>query len=83
MMSDLVEKIVGDIGDKRRWRAYKARVKALPTGYRTAVDAIERNLMYRGAITKGDTLVSILEELAEAFEQAAVEGTQIREIVSE
>src|SRR5690606_33105928 len=33
------------IGDKRRWRAYKARVKQLPENYRSAVDAIERYLM--------------------------------------
>jgi DNA-binding ferritin-like protein (Dps family) len=36
------------IGDKRRWRQYKARVKALPEPYRTAVDAIEHYLMYFG-----------------------------------
>lgn len=81
MMPDLVEKIVGDIGDKRRWREYKAQVTALPTGYRTAVDALERYLMHRGAIPTGDTLVSILEELAETFEQAAAEGTPIGEVV--
>lgn len=31
---------------KKQWRAYKARVKALPDDYRTAVDAIERYLMH-------------------------------------
>ena len=39
------------IGDKRRWRQYKARTRQLPENYRTAVDAIERYLMYFGAQT--------------------------------
>ena len=34
------------IGDKRRWRQYKARVKQLPPNYRTAVEGIERYLMH-------------------------------------
>jgi DNA-binding ferritin-like protein (Dps family) len=41
-MTTFIEKIVGDLGDKRRWRAYRVRVKALPTGCRTTVEALER-----------------------------------------
>ena len=25
-----IEKIIGDLGDKKRWRQYKARIRALP-----------------------------------------------------
>lgn len=71
------------IGDKRQWRGYKARVRRLPPNYRTAVDAIERYLLYFGAITRGDTLVSMLEDLVDLFEQAAANGTHIREIVGD
>ena len=39
-MTMFIEKIVGDLGDKRRWRQYKARVNALPTNYRTTVEAL-------------------------------------------
>jgi DNA-binding ferritin-like protein (Dps family) len=28
------------IGDKRRWRQYKARTRAFPEGYRTTVEGI-------------------------------------------
>jgi DNA-binding ferritin-like protein (Dps family) len=83
MMTKFVEKIVGDLGDKRRWREYKARVKALPANYRTAVEALDRYLMYFGAIAKGDTLMSMLEDLADLFEQAAADGTPIRTVVGE
>jgi len=79
----LIEKIVGDFGDKRRWREYKARVKALPAPYRTSVEAIERYLTYFGAITNGGTMMTMVEDLADLFERAAVDGTPIRSVVGE
>jgi DNA-binding ferritin-like protein (Dps family) len=78
-----IEKIIGDIGDKQRWRQYKTRTIQLPEDYRTATDALERYLMLFGAITKGDTLMSMLEDLADLFEQSAARGTPIRAIVGE
>ena len=71
------------IGDKRRYRQYKARTELLPANYHTAIDALERYLTYFGMITKGDTLMSMLEDLAELFEQSAASGTPIRAIVGD
>ncbi len=82
-ISTLLEKVVGEFGDKKRWRSYKARTKQLPAHYRTAIDALERYLTYFGAITKGDVLVSMLEDLADLFEQSAANGTPIRAIVGD
>ena len=70
------------IGDKRRWREYKARVKQLPPNYRTAVEAIQRYLMHF-VPADGDKAVSMFEDLADLFEQAAADETPIREIVGE
>ena len=70
------------IGDKRRWWAYQARVKALPEPYRSAVDAIERYLMFFGR-GDGTGWAGQLEDLADLFEQAAADGKPIREIVGE
>jgi len=70
------------IGDKRLWRAYKTRVRRLPEDYRTAVDAYQRYFMYFGAVD-GDSAASMLEDLADLFEQAAADRTPIREIVGE
>jgi DNA-binding ferritin-like protein (Dps family) len=71
------------IGEKRRYRQYKARTDQLPADYRTAIDALERYLMYFGAITEGDTLASMLEDLADLFEQSAANRTPIRAIVGD
>ncbi|MFF4448146.1 DUF1048 domain-containing protein [Streptomyces sp. NPDC001502] len=70
------------IGPKKRWRAYKARVKELPESRRTAVEAIERYLMHF-VPADGDSNASMFEDLADLFEQAAADGTPIREIVGE
>lgn len=70
------------IGDKRRWREYRARVKRLPPDYRAAVDAIQRYLMYFGVIDAGSA-ASLFEDVADLFEQAAADGTPIRDIVGE
>jgi DNA-binding ferritin-like protein (Dps family) len=70
------------IGPKRRWRAYKARVRQLPPNYRTTVEAIERYLMHFGPMD-GDSAASVLEDVADLFERAAADGTPIREIVGE
>jgi DNA-binding ferritin-like protein (Dps family) len=68
------------IGDKRRWRAYRARAEQLPTPYRTAITGVERYIMHTGP-TDGDALLTMLDDLAELFEQSAAAGTPIRDVV--
>ncbi len=70
------------VGPKRRWRAYKARVRELPENYGAAVDAIERYLMHFVPVD-GDATAREFEDLADLFERAAADGTPIREIVGE
>jgi DNA-binding ferritin-like protein (Dps family) len=78
-ISDVTKKM---IGDKERWREYKARTKALPESYRTAVEGFQRYLMYFGAVD-GDSAASILEDLIDLFERAAADGTPIRHVVGD
>jgi DNA-binding ferritin-like protein (Dps family) len=78
-MSDVATKV---IGDKRRWRQYKARTRRLPDGYRTAVDGIERYLMHFGPLDD-ESAASLLEDVADLFDRAAADGTPIRQIVGE
>jgi DNA-binding ferritin-like protein (Dps family) len=78
-ISDFTSKV---IGDKRRWREYKARTRRLPANHRTAVEALERYLMYFGP-ADGDSAASMFEDLADLFEQAAADGTPVRAVVGE
>ncbi len=78
-ISEFAQKV---IGDKREWRAYKARVRALPEPYRVAIDGIERYLFHFGAV-ESDTSIAIFSDVADIFERAAADGTPIREIVGD
>ncbi|RLV55508.1 DUF1048 domain-containing protein [Aeromicrobium phragmitis] len=80
-MTNFLDKVVGEMSDKRRWREYKARVKALPAAYGTAADGLERYLLSRGTVTRADALMSMLEQLADQFERAAADGRPIRAVV--
>lgn len=83
MAARWIEQVTGSIEEKKRYKQYKARKEQLPADYRTAVDALERYLMYFGAITKGDVMLTMLDDLADLFEQGAADGTPIRDIVGE
>jgi DNA-binding ferritin-like protein (Dps family) len=76
-ISQFISKV---IGEKGQWRQYKARKRQLPANYRTAVDALERYLMYFGT---GGGGTAIYEDLVDLFEQSAANRTPIREIVGE
>ncbi len=71
------------IGEKRQWREHKARTRKLPESYRTAVEALERYLMYCGPGGDGERAAAMFEDLLDLFEQSAANGTPIREIVGE
>jgi DNA-binding ferritin-like protein (Dps family) len=83
MATRWIEWITGSFEDKRRYRQYIERTKQLPDSYRTAMEALNRYLMYRGGITKGDVMVQMGVDLLELFEQSAADGTPIRAIVGE
>jgi DNA-binding ferritin-like protein (Dps family) len=74
--------VPGWIGDKRRYRQYRARTKQLPASYHTAIDALERYLLMFGP-GKGDSVLAMLTDLADLFEQSAANGTPIRAVVGE
>lgn len=80
LFTRLAEKV---IGEKRRWRAYKARARQLPDPYRTTVAALERYLMVSGGVIDGDSAASLLENLADLFEHSAADNIAIRDIVGD
>ncbi|WP_284763531.1 DUF1048 domain-containing protein [Arthrobacter sp. efr-133-R2A-63] len=83
MAAGWIEQLTGSLEQKRQYRQNKARVERLPADYRAVATALERYLMYFGAITKGDVLLRMLGDLTDLFEQSAADGTPIRAIVGD
>jgi DNA-binding ferritin-like protein (Dps family) len=83
MAKKWIEKVVGPLEQKKRYRQYKVRTRQLPAKYRTALEALERYLMHAGPGGDGANAMSMFEDLLDLFEQSAAKGTPIREIVGE
>ena len=83
MAKNWLEKVTGALEDKKRYRQYKSRARELPPPYRTANEAVERYLLYSGGISNGDIAMSMLEDLADLFEQSAANGTPVRDVVGD
>lgn len=80
-MASFIERVTGDLGDKKRYREYKARVKQLPEGYRLAAGALERYLLYLGPSDSGSSLTAMLGDLADLLEQGVAAGTPLRDVI--
>ena len=84
MAKNILELIIGSFDDKKQWRAYVARVKAMPEPYRATVNAIERYLMHSGDTPADWSLAGkMFDDLADLFDRAAADGTPVREIVGD
>ncbi|MCC2593220.1 DUF1048 domain-containing protein [Tessaracoccus sp. OS52] len=82
-MSNWIEALTGPLEQKRRYKQFKARLEALPEPYGTVAKALQRYFTYYGGVTDGDTLITMMGDLVELWERAAVDGTPVREIVGE
>jgi len=78
-----IERITGSLKQKKQYKQFTARIDALPEPYQATAKAFQRYLMYYGGLTDGSTLVVMTGDLVELFERAAVDGTSIREIISD
>ena len=74
-INDMVEQ-------KRRYRLYKTRKDSLPARYRTALDAVER-YAWNFASGRMDSLLPLMEDLADLFEQSAADQTPLRDVVGD
>ena len=71
------------IGPKKEWRAYKARVKALPAPYAEAVASVERYVMHFGGVNDATSAQSLFNDVIDIFERAAADNTPIRDVVGD
>lgn len=83
MTTKWIKLVTGSFEDKKSWRRYKARKEALPGGYRTAIEGIERYFMYARPVANGPDFLQMHEDLADLIERAAADETPIRGIVGD
>jgi DNA-binding ferritin-like protein (Dps family) len=83
MAAKWIETLTGSLEQKKQYRRDKARMEALPEPYRTAAKAFARYFLYYGGLTDGDTLVTMLGDLTDLWERAALDGTPVRAIVGD
>jgi DNA-binding ferritin-like protein (Dps family) len=83
MTAKWIETLIGPLEQKKQYRQDKARIDALPEPYGSAAKAMHRYFMYYGGITDGDTLITMLGDLADMWERAAVDKTPLRDIVGD
>jgi DNA-binding ferritin-like protein (Dps family) len=75
------EKIIGPLEDKKRYREYRARLKALPESYQRAGRAIERYVLNLGPTSDSERMLQMLDDLVDLLEQHAAAGTPMRDVV--
>ena len=83
MVAKWIEALTGSLEQKKQYKQNVARIDGLPEPYRTAAKGMHRYFMYYGGITDGDTLVTMVGDLADLWERAAVDGTPVRDIVGD
>lgn len=83
MTAKWIETLTGSLEQKKRYKQSKERLDALPEPYLTVATALNRYFMYYGGVTEGETLVRMLSDLADLWEQAAIDGTPVGDIVGD
>ncbi|WP_327113970.1 DUF1048 domain-containing protein [Nocardia sp. NBC_01730] len=67
------------IEGKKQWRAHKARVEALPPGYRIVYEESQKYLFKVGPVDLADG--NLLSGLVEFFEEGAAAGKGVIELI--
>jgi DNA-binding ferritin-like protein (Dps family) len=83
MVAKWIETLTGPLEQKKQYRQDKARIDGLPEPYGSSAKAMHRYLMYAGGVTDGDTLITMVTDLADLWERAAADGTPLRDIVGD
>jgi len=78
-----LETFTGPLEQKRQYRQAMARINALPASHRKAAEALVRYLQYQGGIVDGDSIVTMVGDLADLWERAATDGAGVRDIVGD
>ncbi len=77
-MGDFLNKILGDLEDKKEWKALQVRAKALPEEYRVVYDEI-KHYVWKGGTGLMDPS-NLFKRLVELFEEGAAAGKHVTDV---
>jgi len=83
MAAKWIELVTGSLEQKKRYRQYRARIKALPEPYGTVAEAFQRYFMYYGGIVDGETVLRMMDDFADLWDRAAADGTPVSAVVGD
>lgn len=75
-MNKIIDTIVGDLNEKKRYKENEKRAKALPAEYAEAYDTIKHYLWNTSGILTIDPLVALVDML----EEAAANGKHVIDV---
>ncbi|WP_096437381.1 DUF1048 domain-containing protein [Alteribacter populi] len=79
----LIEKIIGNLDDKREWKTMEARAKALPSEYRNAYNAIKKYMWTSGGLTDWKDIRRIFGGILDLFEEGSAESKKVIDLTGE
>ncbi|WP_010095411.1 DUF1048 domain-containing protein [Ornithinibacillus scapharcae] len=79
----IFEKIIGNLNDKREWKALEARAKLLPSEYLNAYNAIKKYLWTSGDLSEWEDIHRVFSGLLDLFEEGAAEGKGVMDLTGE
>lgn len=80
-MNDFLKKIIGDLEEKKEWKAIEARAKLLPEEYRVVYEEIKRYIWQGGAGVIDPS--NLFKRLISLFEEGVASGKQVLEITGD
>jgi DNA-binding ferritin-like protein (Dps family) len=80
---NLIEKIIGNLEEKREWRAMEARAKALPSDYHKAYKAMQKYLWNTGGVIDWQETKFVFNHLIDLLEEAAADGKRVKEVTGD
>ncbi|WP_096185741.1 DUF1048 domain-containing protein [Evansella halocellulosilytica] len=80
---NFIEKIIGSMDEKRKWKEMEARAKALPKEYHNAYKAIQKYMWTAGGVTEWKDISRIFGGILDLFEEGAAEGKNVTDLTGE
>lgn len=77
----IIEKIIGNLNDKRAWRDYKRRVAALPKEYNIVMNEMQSYIWNCGSLEiSPDGNIYLLYDLLDLMEASVADGKQVLDV---